>query len=430
MSGTAVIHTIGCRLNQADSALICGRLRLDGWQVVEADFDGPVDLFIINSCSVTGTAAQKSRQAARKFKKQHPNCKVIITGCSAETDHEQWIEDGAADLVIPNPDKKSIIARIHDLFDGTERRKAHFSLNEKHGDVFRENAVAEFPFKSRAFIKVQEGCENFCSYCIVPYARGPERSRAWDEIITDFEQLLARGFHEIVLTGVNICAYHDGDRTLTELIDKLCSYPGSYRIRLSSTEPHPDNRELIETMARNPKVCRFLHLALQHGSDAILRAMNRKYTAAQYREFAEAARRAIPGIHLGTDLIVGFPGETDELFEESCRLVESMNFANIHIFSYSPRKGTPAANMPDQVPAAVAKERYAKLQQIAAESKKRYHESQLGIPVGVIFESEKDGVFTGWSDNYINISCARPDIQLHEITTVTPSKLTDDGLLV
>lgn len=429
MNRTAALHTIGCRLNQADSALICGRLRLAGWRVVEADSDEKADLLIINSCSVTGAAAQKSRQAARRFRKLNPGCKVIITGCSAEADHGQWLKDGDADLVIPNPDKRNIIALIHELFEGVKPERVHFSMDEKHGDVFSENATADFPFKSRAFIKVQEGCENFCSYCIVPYTRGPERSRAWDEIIGDFEQLLAHGFHEIVLTGVNICAYNDRGRGLPALIDKLCSYPGSYRIRLSSTEPHPDNRELIEAMARNPKVCRFLHLALQHGSDAILRAMNRKYTAAEYKAFAEAAREAIPGIHIGTDLIVGFPGETDELFEESCRLVREMHFANMHVFSFSPRQGTPAASMPDQVPVATAKERYAKLQEIAAVSKKEFHRSQLGIPFGVIFEKESDGVFTGWSDSYISVNCARPQIPLHEIVEVTPCELTPDGLL-
>lgn len=428
MNRTAAIHTVGCRLNQADSALICGRLRLAGWRVVEADCGEKIDLLIINSCCVTGAAAQKSRQAARRFRKLHPGCRVILTGCSAEADYGQWLKEGVADLVVPNPDKKNIIALIHELFEGEKPSPVHFSMDEKHGGIFTENAAADFPFKSRAFIKIQEGCENFCSYCIVPYTRGPERSRAWNEIVGDFEQLLARGFHEIVLTGVNICAYRDGGRGLPELIDRLCSCPGSYRIRLSSTEPHPDNRELIGAMARNPRVCRFLHLALQHGSDAILRAMNRKYTAAQYREFAEAARRAIPGIHIGTDLIVGFPGETDELFEESCRLVREMNFANMHIFSFSPRKGTPAASMPDQAPPAAVKERYAKLQRIAAASKKNFHRSRLGIPVGVIFEKEENGIFTGWSDNYIHISSSRPGIRLHEITEAIPVRQTPEGL--
>jgi threonylcarbamoyladenosine tRNA methylthiotransferase MtaB len=428
MNRTAAIHTIGCRLNQADSALICGRLRLAGWRVVETDCGETVDLLIINSCSVTGAAAQKSRQAARRFRKLHPGCRVILTGCSAEADHRQWLRDGAADLVIPNPDKKNIIALIHELFEGEKPSPVRFSMEEKRGAIFTENAAADFPFKSRAFIKVQEGCENFCSYCIVPYTRGPERSRAWDEIVGDFEQLLARGFHEIVLTGVNICAYQDGGRGLPELIDTLCSRPGDYRIRLSSTEPHPDNRELIDAMARNPKVCRFLHLALQHGSDIVLRAMNRKYTAAGYREFAEAARAALPGIHIGTDLIVGFPGETDELFDESCRLVEEMKFANMHVFSFSPRQGTPAASMPGQVPSAVAKERYARLQEIAAASKKAFHRSQLGIPVGVIFEKEGNGVFSGWSDNYIHISSTRPGIRLHEITEIVPFRQADEGL--
>ena len=432
MTKIAAIHTIGCRLNQADSALLSGRLRDAGWELTESNADLNIDLFIINSCTVTAAAAQKSRQAARRFKKLHPNAKVVVTGCSAEIDQEKLLKDPAIDLVVTNPGKKKMIELIGDLF-GTQNLSTPplpFSMDELSGSVFHESASAEFPFKSRAFLKIQEGCENFCSYCIVPYARGPERSRDRDEIIADFQQLLASGFQEIVLTGVNICSYADRGWRLPELIDRLASFSGTYRIRLSSTEPHPNNFELIDAMARNPKVCRFLHLALQHGADPILKVMKRQYTVADYRKFVETAREAIPDIHIGTDLIVGFPGETDALFAESCQLVQAMEFANIHIFSFSPRQGTPAATMENQVPTAIVKERYRILDEIATASALKFRQSQLNRALPVIFEKTRNGITSGWSDNYIKISSDAANIPLHQIIYVTPDKHCQDGLSV
>lgn len=422
MKGYAAVHTIGCRLNQADSALISGRLREDGWEIVEPFHDN-IDLLIINSCSVTGTAAQKSRQAARKFRKKFPQCRIVVTGCSAEMDRKSWENESAVDLIVSNPDKKKLIDRITGLIS-----EFRYSIDEQPGAVFIEKATADFPFKSRAFIKVQEGCENFCTYCIVPYARGPERSRSWDEVINDFKNLVRGGFPEIVLTGVNICAYEDNGRRLPELVDELCAVPGDFRIRLSSTEPHPGNRELIEVMARNPKICRFLHLSLQHGANNILKAMNRHYTVAEYFDFVTAARSAIPDIHIGTDIIVGFPGETDELFDESCVNIEKLGFANIHIFSFSPRQGTPAAIMKNQVHAGIVKERYARLNQIAKTSNLKFRQNQLNKPLLVIFEKNEKGIFSGWSDNYIHVNSNSPGLELHEIIKIIPSELTADGV--
>ncbi len=422
MKGFAAVHTIGCRLNQADSALICGRLREDGWEIVEPTHP-EIDLLVVNSCSVTGTAAQKSRQAVRKFRKTFPQCRIIVTGCSAEIDRKSWENEPAVDMIVSNPDKKKLIDMIAGMAAGF-----HYSIDERPGLVFAEKAKADFPFKSRAFIKAQEGCANFCTYCIVPYARGPERSRAWDELVADFKNLVDQGFPEIVLTGVNICAYEDHGRRLPELVDELCAIPGDFRVRLSSTEPHPGNRELIEVMARNPKVCRFLHLSLQHGADSILKAMNRHYTVEEYFEFVLAARAAIPDIHIGTDIIVGFPGETEELFAESCRNIENLEFSNIHIFSFSPRQGTPAATMPNQISTEIVKKRYVLLDKIAKASNRKFRQSQLHKSLPVIFEKKDKDIFSGWSDNYIHVSSNSPGLELHKITQVIPSTLTADGV--
>jgi threonylcarbamoyladenosine tRNA methylthiotransferase MtaB len=429
--GNAAVFTLGCRLNQADSALIADRLKLDGWKIVRPEYDGRIDLLIVNSCTVTAAASRKSRQAARRFRSKHPESCIIVTGCSAEMENSAWLEDTAVDLVLTNPEKKQISSLIRNFLDKKSISGGKIFSIDQLPAVFKEKSVGSFPFKSRAFLKVQEGCNNFCTYCIVPYARGPERSRDWDEIIADFRQLLAAGFEEIVLTGVNICAYNDRGRTLNDLIRFLSSVPGNFRIRLSSTEPHPNNAGLLEVIAGNPKICRFLHLSLQHGCDRILKAMGRKYSTAEYAQFIEEAERLIPGVHLGTDIIVGFPGETEADFAEQMNFVEKMNFANIHIFTYSRREGTPVAAMPGQVPGPLVDERRRRLAEAAEKMKAAFVESQVGEVLPVIFErKDRNGCFKGWSDNYINVICADPGIKKHVITPVRAVKAIDKNSLV
>jgi threonylcarbamoyladenosine tRNA methylthiotransferase MtaB len=429
-SGNAAICTIGCRLNQADSSLVYNRLARAGWEIVEMESGSGLNLIIINSCAVTGTASQKSRQAARKFRRLHPSACIVVTGCGAEAENEFWSGEDSVDIVLANPQKKELVEHVRTFFEDQRQMSGRlkFSSNEPP-DVFMENAESSFPFKSRAFLKIQEGCNNFCSYCIVPYTRGRERSRAWNEVIADFKHLLDSGFHEIVLAGVNVCAYNDHGRRLPDLLNKLTGFDGRFRIRLSSTEPHPDNMELLAVMAGNPKICRFLHLSLQHGADEILSAMNRKYTTAEYADFVRAARSMIPGIHLGTDIIAGFPGETDELFRKECEFVRQMAFANTHIFTFSPRKGTPAATLPDQVRPEAARQRYKQLMEITEASSAEFIKSQLHQKLYVIFESrDKQGRFTGWSDNYVSVRCGVSGINPHEITEVIALKAIPGGI--
>ena len=424
--GNAAVFTLGCRLNQADSALICDRLQSDGWEIVRPEYAGRIDLLIINTCTVTAAASRKSRQAARRFRAKHPEACILITGCSTEIENSAWSKEEAVDIILTNPEKKQISSLVKDFLDKKSISSGKTFSMDQPLEIFKEKTGGNFPFKSRAFLKVQEGCNNFCTYCIVPYARGPERSRDWDEVIADFKQFIEKGFEEIVLTGVNICAYNDQGRTLNELIEALCSLPGKFRIRLSSTEPHPNNKTLLKTMAGNPKICRFLHLSLQHGCDEILKTMGRKYTTAEFADFIGEARRLIPGIHLGTDIIVGFPGETEEHFEQEMEFIRKMKFSNIHIFTYSKREKTPAAVMPGQIPGSVANERRLRLVKIADEMKSDFVKSQLGKTLPVIFERKnKAGYFQGWSDNYINFICDDPNIKKHIITQVKTLEITD-----
>ena len=386
MKKFAEIHTLGCRLNIADSALLTARLRAAGYELSQGD--AAPDLIVLNSCAITAEAAAKSRRMVRRMRRENPGAKISVTGCASQLDPESFISAGA-DLSLPNAGKKAIPE------GGTFQ-------DENPAVSFREDSFSEFPFRSRAFIKIQEGCNNFCSYCIVPYVRGRERSRALDEVVADCRNAIEAGFPEIVLTGVNTCAYNDCGTDLAGLIRTLCAIPGDFRIRLSSTEPRMDNFSMIDAMAEaGEKVCRFLHLSLQYGNDRILKLMNRRYTCEEYRNFVAAARAKLPGVHIGTDIIVGFPGETDEDFAQCLEFVREISFANIHIFSYSRRPGTPAAKMSGQIPPEVVKERFKLLKAAADESAALFRSSQIGKNAQVIFERADQGILHGWSDNYL-----------------------------
>ncbi len=410
----ACIVTLGCRLNQADAALITDRLQRSGYTLVEPG-EPEVELVVINSCAVTAAAGSKSRQAVTKWRKCYPSARIVATGCAVEADFDAWQQNKACDLVLTNVDKRSIEKLL-------PPKKAHLSIAEI-ADTFHENAVGCFPFRHRALVKIQEGCNNFCSYCIVPYTRGPERSRAVDEVIQECQKLIAAGVPEIVLTGVNTCAYHDSGYDLGKLVKAVCAEPGDFRIRLSSTEPHFNNLKLLESLADcGEKICRFLHLSLQYGSNRILQAMKRKYTTAEFAEFAAEARQIWPQLHLGTDVIVGFPGETESDFAECKDFVAAMQFANVHLFNYSPRPGTPAATFPNQVSGVVAKQRHEALQMMANAAAADFRAKQLGTVLPVIFEEEKQGQLHGWSDNYLAVSVPKGSFEIGKIVNITLDK--------
>ncbi len=457
----AIIATLGCRLNRADEALLTDRLARAGFVVVLAAQAASPALIVLNTCCVTAEAERKSRQAARRFRQRWPQARLVVTGCAAELDPEAWDELG--DLVLTNSEKRGIVDAIPNLL--AEPRKIftvdlpkpkvsnlqkyflsqrpaepvdappadaplkirHRAMRDAAPDVFAEEAWSRFPNRSRAFIKIQEGCDNFCTYCIVPVVRGPERSRAFTEVMADCRQAIAAGFPELVLTGVNTCAYADGPYNLGKLLVALGDEPGNFRLRLGSTEPHPANSALPAVMAGIPKMCHFLHLSLQHGCDRVLERMNRHYTTAQYAAFTASARALMPELHLGTDVIVGFPGETDDDFETMMEFVASQYFANIHIFRFSPRPGTPAADFPRQVPAPVADARFRRLRKLADLSAEHFAQTQYGKRRTVIFEEARpDGFQYGWSDNYLKIRVPAGGYPLREVITMelTPENIS------
>lgn len=413
ISKKAIVITLGCRLNCADSALLSSRLEECGYQL-EDENASSFDLALVNSCAVTAEAVRKSRQTIRKLRKNHPTAVIVAAGCAVEADRAALESDGA-DIVLTNPDKKALQQALAGLEISGKR-----SLECR--DNFSESVCSTFPYRSRAFVKIQEGCSNFCTYCIVPYVRGPERSRNFQEVLEDCKQLVDQGFPELVLTGVNTCAYCDNGKYLGDLVHAVSAIPGNFRIRLSSTEPHPNNRSLIDVMAETPKVCRFLHLSLQHGCNRILKEMHRHYTREEFAAFVEAARTRIPGIHLGSDVIAGFPGESEEDFSDGLDFVKKIGFSNLHVFTFSPRPGTPAAVMPNQIPAQIASARSAALRKAGEESKEFFTRSQLGKELEVIFETARNGVIHGWSDNYLAVSAPEGSYPLGEIVRITAAE--------
>lgn len=402
----AVIITLGCRLNHADTALLSARLKNAGYELHD-DCAVKPDLIVLNSCAITAEAERKSRQQIRRLRREYPAAQIAVAGCAAELSPEKFRECGA-DIILTNPDKKLFPAQI-----------AGRKSREENAENFCERSFSAFPFRTRAFIKIQEGCDNFCSYCIVPYVRGASRSRNFAECIADCRQAVNAGFPEIVLTGVNTCNYFDDGKDLAALIKEVSAIPGEFRIRLSSTEPHPGDMGIIDLMADPAnKLCRFLHLSMQHGSDPVLKAMRRNYTSEKFIGFVENIRRQVPDIHIGSDFIVGFPGETDTDFQRLLEVVNSVKFANIHAFAYSIRPGTPAAAMPGQIHAGTVRERMKQLSCAAAAAAAGFARSQIGKTLPVIFEQSRRGMLHGWSDNYLSVTVPENDFPTGKIICV------------
>lgn len=413
---TASVVTLGCRLNQADSSLICDRLRKCGFEIVSEDSEESPSLIVVNSCAVTETAAKKTRQTLKQLRHDHPYSYLVFTGCSANLQKEEGNDNLEYDVLLSSDKKdelESFLARRFNI-DKNKLKEAANLKEEKEKkasgeeNIFREHAFAYTPFKHRANLKIQDGCNNFCSYCIVPYTRGRERSRDVHEVIEDFRNIVSAGFKEIILTGVNTCQYECGSLHITGLLERLLKeVEGNYRIRIGSLEPGERLYELIDFMAEEKRICNFLHVPLQSGSDPILKAMNRKYTVDEYRKMALYAKEKIKDLHLGCDYITGFPGETKELFKDSCDFIREINFANVHVFPFSPRQGTPAAGMKGRPSGAEMSERIEILKGLKVECAAAFAKSLIGTESTIIPERLcAAGIYEGYSSNYMKVRVA------------------------
>ena len=337
-------YTIGCRLNQAETAIIEQSFRNTGYDVVE--FDHPADVVVINTCTVTEKGDADTRRIVNKALRTHAASKIALIGCQAQTQQDELFALPNVQWIVGNERKMDLADIVRDTFSGSPQlitpavQRDNFTL-----------PVAGIDRKhTRANLKIQDGCNFFCSYCEIPYARGRARSRVFDDILREAQELANAGHREVVLTGVNIGTYRFEENTLVDVIDALSDIHELQRIRISSVEGTTIGRQVLDRMAKNPKLCRHLHISIQSANDTMLQAMNRRYTVAAYQKLIDAAHRKIPGICLGTDVIVGFPGETDEMFRETFRNLREMPFAYFHVFSYSERGHAKSRNLGDKVP--------------------------------------------------------------------------------
>lgn len=402
----ASVITLGCRLNQAESALITARLERMGYTVIPYSSDIRPDLLILNSCAVTAAAERKARQNIRNLRKTHPGAKLIFTGCACNPE----LQKISGLTVVPNRWK----SELESFLQGTPVPSAE-EWRDETGDhkVFAENILTAATERTRANLKIQEGCNNFCAYCIIPYKRGRERSRELEETVADFRHLVKLGFREIVLTGINTCTYNSHGAKLNDLLERLLETDGNYRIRIGSTEPGPMLKKIVDVMAAaNGKLCEFLHPSLQNGSDTVLKLMNRHCLTEEYAEYVQYAREKVPHIHIGTDIITGFPGETEKTFEETISFAEKIRFANIHIFPFSPRAGTAAYRMKPCVPNNLARIRAEKLNSLKEKYAAEFRKSLLGTVQTLL--PEEDGI--GWTGNYVRVKSAGTELSRVRIT--------------
>ncbi|MBT3376697.1 MAG: tRNA (N(6)-L-threonylcarbamoyladenosine(37)-C(2))-methylthiotransferase MtaB [Lentisphaerae bacterium] len=413
----ASFHTLGCRLNQADTGLMSDDLRRHGYEIVPWGQDA--DVLVINGCTVTGPATQKTRQAVRGARRRCSDAFIVLAGCPVDVARGEEMMGTGADLLLPNPGK----GKLRSCLPGSgfvQGMAASSPIFDGKGESFVEEGCGYYPERTRANLKIQEGCDFSCSYCIVPVARGPARSRRWDDILREARELLDNGHRELVMTGVNIATYRDGGRDLADLVDEMCELPGDLRLRLSSTEPGPVLHRIIDTMARRDNVCRFLHLPIQYGEDGILNLMNRRYSVAEFREFVAHARSVVDSVCIGSDVIVGFPGEDERAFSRCMETMEELAFDYLHVFTYSPRPGTAAADMPGQVEGATASVRHRRLSALAQEQSIGFAESQVGKDLVVLIETRREGnIVAGWSDNYLRVEIGDPDNEVSANEFVT-----------
>jgi len=425
------LQSLGCKLNQSELELLACQFVQAGHTVVGTAREA--DLCVLNTCAVTHTAVGKSRQAIRRLRRANSDARLAVTGCYAQMWPQEIQELGSVDLVAGNEDKEQLVERVEQELG---------IKGQDSGRAWVPFPHSRFPIpqaRTRAFLKIQDGCDNHCTYCIVRVARGRQRSRPQSDVLEEVEARVAAGYQEVVLTGVHIGAYgrdsgRQRDESLWGLVEAILMRTSVRRLRLSSIEPwdlDPDCLRLWE----DSRLCRHLHLPLQSGCDATLQRMGRGYTASQFAALVEAAREAIPDVALTTDVIVGFPGESEAEFKESLRFVGTMGFARTHVFKYSARPGTPAATMPDQVPPLVKKARSRAMMEAGCHSAETFRRAFLGRTLEVLWEGQTKGsesgqkvLWNGLTDNYLRVRTQGEKDLSNTITQTKLVALAEDGM--
>jgi threonylcarbamoyladenosine tRNA methylthiotransferase MtaB len=417
---TVAVSTLGCRLNQVESQEMMGLLERHGFRAVTGE--EPAQVYVVNTCTVTSRADVSDRQVIRRIAREHPDAFVVVTGCYAQTDPHAVARIPGVDLVVGNQEKYRLPELLASLVD---RRGAEIRV----GDIARARDVPVAPLarvsgRSRAFVKIQDGCQHRCAFCIVPAARGGSRSQDPKVVCEQIEALVAAGYREVTLTGVDI-GHYGWDlvprTTLAALVRRISDIPGLAWLRLSSVLPAYFTPELLDAVAGSPRVAPHLHLPLQSGSDRVLRAMRRPYNVGMYRSLVERLARAVPGLGLGTDVIVGHPGESEEDFAATVALVREMPFSYLHVFAYSDRKGTESSRLPARVPAPLIRDRSRQLRELGRAKNLAFRRRMVGERHDVVVLSERDkdtGWLTGLTANYVETIFDGPDDLVRQIARV------------
>lgn len=396
----AALHNLGCKVNSYETEAMTQLLEKNGYEIVP--FSEKADVYIVNTCSVTNMADRKSRQMLHKAKANNPEAVVVATGCYVQTAAEKVKQDLSIDIIVGNNKKKEIVNILGEFY---KKKENIHMIDINHTEEYEDLEISTVTEHTRAHMKIQDGCNNFCSYCIIPYARGRIRSRKMDNIKNEMKRLAEGGFREIVLTGINLGFYRDGENTLIDVIEMADKIDGIERIRLGSIDPEVVTEEFAARLGKVKKICPHFHLSLQSGCDSVLKAMNRHYTTEEYLEKCGMLREVFENPALTTDIIVGFPGESEEDFQTTLEFVKKVGFAQIHVFKYSKRAGTVAAKMPNQVDEKEKTKRSEKLIQAGLELTRQYRQGFIGKREEILFEENKivDGkeYSVGHTKNYI-----------------------------
>ncbi|OCL25222.1 tRNA (N(6)-L-threonylcarbamoyladenosine(37)-C(2))-methylthiotransferase MtaB [Orenia metallireducens] len=412
-------YTLGCKVNQYDTEAMMKQLEEAGYEIV--DFESEADIYVINTCTVTQQGASKSRKITRRAKRRNPQALVAMVGCYPQVDADKVMEMAEVDLVVGTKGRSKIVEFVKQAMRA--KGPVNFVQEMEEDDSFEEIAIEESKERTRASIKIQEGCDQFCSYCIIPYARGSLRSRSLEDVKAEVMRLAEGGFEEIVLTGIHLGQYGKDkeDLDLVKLIKRILTVEGIKRIRLSSIEGTEVSDELIDLIAESDKLCRHLHLPLQSGSDKILEAMNRPYNVQEFRDMVNKIKAKVPEIAITSDVIVGFPGESDEDFDDTYQVVKELEFSDLHIFKYSKRQGTPAADFENQVHSIIKKKRSEKLRELSEKLSSAYQQRFIGERIDVLLEEVRDsqtGMLTGLTDNYLRVLVDGSDDLLGKLVEV------------
>ncbi len=408
------LDSLGCKLNQAETELLAREFARAGYRLVSAADEA--DVYILNTCTVTHIADRKSRHLLRLARRRNPGAFIVATGCYTQRAPGELAQLGGVDLVLGNEGKQYILS----LLEGQGRLSQSACIPDEPADYHNG-------FRNRAFIKIQDGCDNFCAYCIVPLVRTKKMSLPSEQVVSQVRERVAEGYKEMVLTGTEIGSYGHNGLELRGLLERILAETDVRRLRLSSLQPQEISPGLIK-LWREPRLCRHFHLCLQSGSDRVLKRMKRRYSAQDYQQAVSLIRSVVPEAAITTDIIVGFPGETDSEFQESYSFYQRLKFARIHVFPYSSRPGTAAARMPGQVKAQVKKQRSQKLLALAEESARNFGEQFLGKTMPVLWEQKSNGIWSGLTDNYIRVFTRNDRDLTNELLPVKLVRIYKDGV--